>query len=208
MLHKVSTMYLWASKENMCHQMFSKFLRNPSSSFVLHFIRRQISHSTAVNFSAVSKEGEVTAKHFLIHSFWKARSKSDIFLLSHSLLIVPYYSKMKFTRQSSTVLRPPVASTETIRLPALVSPSAHSKFLLTPCLCVLSFQTNHITKVLLIKRTYHCASKASSANSPPHFVYTIFCSHFSSSQILCLHSLLDLPRTQSHGQAFHLPHIS
>lgn len=107
----------------MCHHMFSEFPRNPSPSFLLHFIQRQTFHSTAANFSAVSKEGEVTAKHFLIHSFWKARNKNDVSLLSPSLLIVAYYSEIKFTQQSSAALMPPVASTETVRLPAPVSPS-------------------------------------------------------------------------------------
>lgn len=129
--------------------MFSKFLRNPSPSFLLHFIWKHISH-----FTVVSKEGEITTKHSLTHSFWKARTAFYfISLLSPSLLIVAYYSKMKFTQQNSAVVRPPIASTETIRLPASVPPKTFSKFLLMPTPCVLSFQSNHMLKVAQVKRS-------------------------------------------------------
>lgn len=123
--------------------MFSKFLRTPSPSFLLYFMWKHISHSIVM-----SKEGEVTTKHSLTHSFWKARTAfSFISLLFPSLLIVAYYSKIKFTQQNGVVLRPPAASTETTRLPAPESPKTHSKFLLMPNLCVLSFQSNHMLKV-------------------------------------------------------------
>lgn len=129
--------------------MFSKFLRNPSPSLLLHFIWKYISCSTVV-----SKEAEVTTKHSLTHSFWKARSVfSFISLLSLSLLTVVYYSKMKFTQQTSAVLKPPEASTETIRLPAPVPPKTHSKFLLMPSLCGLSFQSNPMLKMAQVKRS-------------------------------------------------------
>lgn len=147
-LHKLITTHLRASGK-ACVIMFSKFLRNPSPPFLLHFIWKHISYSTVV-----SKEGEVTTKHSLTHSFWKARTAfSLISLPSPSLLAVAYYSEIKFTQQNSAVLRPPVASTETIRLPAPVSPKTLFKFLLMPSLCVPFFQSNHMLKVARTKRS-------------------------------------------------------